>query len=168
MAETSTSPATEPEDETGVLDLRDLAAEYRPVLTAAGRVLLRRMSTLGPVPRTRVIMAQMRAAKAALALDQVDLSGDAWEASLEKASEASRRADDELLRLILVDPPEEVLEAIPVPERVGLIAAFFGAAPEEARGAADDARTLLEAAPSPGVKRRRGSRGSTGATRNAG
>lgn len=159
---------TEDED---TLDLRQLANPTRPVLTSAGPLTLRRMSSMGPLDRTRVMVAQVKAARKARLLEDLDLEAEDADERLLAVSEEIRREEDALLRLMLVDVDQETLDALDAPERVGLMAAFFGAAPEAARGAVQDAAAMLGRAAvlSPGAKRSRGSSGSTGRrTRAAG
>lgn len=159
-----TDPRNRPEDaEEDTLDLRQLASPTRPVLTSAGPLTLRRMGSLGPLDRTRVMVAQVKVAKRARGLEDLDLAAEDAEERLSAVSEEVREAEDALLRLMLVDVDQETLDALDAPERVGLISAFFGAAPEAARGAVQEAAAILAGtlAPSLGAKRSRGSRGST-------
>jgi hypothetical protein len=169
----ATQDTTAPPDTREALDLRRLADASQPILTAAGRLELRRITSLGPLQRTRVTVMRSAALEAERRLG--DSPMDAPPARLEALAQAVMDAEDDLLRQVLVDVTDEQLELLPAPERVGILAAFFGASPTEARAAVDLAERLelvmarAQEPPRPrGAKSSRASSGSTAATRRHG
>ena len=160
MAEVPQGPDTPPDELGEDLDLRSLASPARPVLTSAGRLQLRRIVSLSPLQRARVAVLQAACRRAQRALDALDFD-TATDEQLGEAGAAVIAAENDLFRLLLVDPTDEQLEALGAPERVGLLAAFFGASPAEAREAVDRATAMLARVDSPGPKPPPDSSGST-------
>jgi hypothetical protein len=149
------------DEDTDPLDLRLLATPTRAILTSAGRLEMRRVSSLGPLQRAKVAVLQARAKRADERLAKAGPNTPADR--LEVLAGDVLEAEDELLRVMLVDPTPEQLEALGQPERVGIITAFFGATAAEAQRAVAAATAMLELPPD-GPTPSPASSGSTAAT----
>jgi hypothetical protein len=149
-----------------VLDLRELVERPVRVLTSVGELRLRRISTLGPLERARVAARLDEAERYAKQLDDDPPAGDE-STSLVQLAEQLVDAENELLRRLVPGVTDEQLDALPAPERAGLIAAFYGATDAQARRAVAVTNAALLGRQT-GARSSRASRGSTAATPSAG